>query len=68
MYGITETTVHVTYRPLAKTDLSLKADSVIGKVIPDLQIYILDEALQPAPIGNSEGELTLAERALPAAI
>jgi len=56
MYGITETTVHVTYRPLAKKDLSLAAESVIGRPIPDLKIYILDEALQPAPIGLS-GEL-----------
>ncbi|WKA26398.1 non-ribosomal peptide synthetase [Bradyrhizobium roseum] len=56
MYGITETTVHVTYRPLAKADLSLAADSVIGRAIPDMQIYILDAALQPVSIGVS-GEL-----------
>jgi acyl-coenzyme A synthetase/AMP-(fatty) acid ligase/acyl carrier protein len=56
MYGITETTVHVTYRPLGKEDLSLAADSVIGKAIPDLRIYILDDVLQPKPIGVS-GEL-----------
>ena len=40
MYGITETTVHVTYRPLTKDDLN--AGSVIGVPIPDLHIYILD--------------------------
>jgi amino acid adenylation domain-containing protein/non-ribosomal peptide synthase protein (TIGR01720 family) len=49
MYGITETTVHVTYRPLSKEDLS--SGSVIGVPIPDLQIYILDQQLQPVPIG-----------------
>jgi amino acid adenylation domain-containing protein len=49
MYGITETTVHVTYRPLNAEDLSL--GSVIGAPIPDLQIYILDAQRQPAPIG-----------------
>jgi amino acid adenylation domain-containing protein/non-ribosomal peptide synthase protein (TIGR01720 family) len=49
MYGITETTVHVTYRPLSKDDLS--SGSVIGVPIPDLQIYILDQQLQPVPIG-----------------
>src|SRR5262249_55492927 len=32
-------------------DLALTADSVIGKSIPDLRIYILDDVLQPKPIG-----------------
>ncbi|HTY94111.1 MAG TPA: amino acid adenylation domain-containing protein [Steroidobacteraceae bacterium] len=41
MYGITETTVHVTYRPLSKADL--RAGSVIGIPIPDLQVHLLDE-------------------------
>jgi amino acid adenylation domain-containing protein/non-ribosomal peptide synthase protein (TIGR01720 family) len=49
MYGITETTVHVTYRPLSKDDLN--SGSVIGVPIPDLQIYILDESGQLVPIG-----------------
>ncbi len=49
MYGITETTVHVTYRPLSKDDLA--SGSVIGVPIPDLQIYILDAQRQPVPIG-----------------
>jgi amino acid adenylation domain-containing protein/non-ribosomal peptide synthase protein (TIGR01720 family) len=49
MYGITETTVHVTYRPLSKDDLV--SGSVIGVPIPDLQIYILDAQRQPVPIG-----------------
>ena len=49
MYGITETTVHVTYRPLSKDDLN--SGSVIGVPIPDLQIYILDENGQLVPIG-----------------
>ncbi|MEH2032602.1 MAG: non-ribosomal peptide synthase/polyketide synthase [Nostoc sp.] len=50
MYGITETTVHVTYRPLSKADLNGTA-SVIGHPIPDLQVYVLDEYKQPVPIG-----------------
>ncbi|PHM11385.1 non-ribosomal peptide synthetase [Nostoc sp. 'Peltigera malacea cyanobiont' DB3992] len=50
MYGITETTVHVTYRPLSKADLNHPA-SVIGRPIPDLQVYVLDEYFQPVPIG-----------------
>ncbi|MBC1218451.1 non-ribosomal peptide synthetase, partial [Nostoc sp. UCD120] len=50
MYGITETTVHVTYRPLSKADLNHTA-SIIGRPIPDLQVYVLDEYFQPLPIG-----------------
>ena len=50
MYGITETTVHVTYRPLSLDDLNRTA-SVIGRPIPDLQVYVLDQHLQPVPIG-----------------
>ncbi|MEH2062640.1 MAG: amino acid adenylation domain-containing protein [Nostoc sp.] len=50
MYGITETTVHVTYRPLNKGDLNSTA-SVIGRPIRDLQVYVLDEHLQLVPIG-----------------
>ncbi|BAZ08945.1 amino acid adenylation domain protein [Calothrix sp. NIES-4071] len=50
MYGITETTVHVTYRPLSKADLH-STGSVIGRPIPDLQVYVLDEHQQLVPIG-----------------
>nr|AIW82285.1 PuwH [Cylindrospermum alatosporum CCALA 988] len=50
MYGITETTVHVTFRPLTIEDAHSRG-SVIGLPIPDLQLYILDESLQPVPIG-----------------
>ena len=50
MYGITETTVHVTYRALTEADLDRTA-SYIGTPIPDLDLYILDQHLQPVPIG-----------------
>ncbi|HWH57599.1 MAG TPA: amino acid adenylation domain-containing protein [Terriglobales bacterium] len=49
MYGITETTVHVTYRPISVDDTN--GGSVIGCAIPDLQVYILDRQMQPMPIG-----------------
>jgi amino acid adenylation domain-containing protein len=49
MYGITETTVHVTYRPLSIADTA--GGSVIGCPIPDLEIYLLDSQLQPVPVG-----------------
>ncbi|HTG31297.1 MAG TPA: non-ribosomal peptide synthase/polyketide synthase, partial [Thermoanaerobaculia bacterium] len=51
MYGITETTVHVTYRPLSLDDLAQPARGVIGRAIPDLRIHLLDHRLQPVPIG-----------------
>ena len=50
MYGITETTVHVTYRPLSMADTA--AGSVIGCPIPDLEIYLLDAQLQLVPSGT----------------
>ncbi|MFP5260531.1 MAG: amino acid adenylation domain-containing protein [Blastocatellia bacterium] len=50
MYGITETTVHVTYRPITRKDLSADMGSVIGSAIPDLKVYVLGNHLQPAPV------------------
>ena len=51
MYGITETTVHVTYRPLRLEDVQATGRSPIGKPIPDLQVYVLDAELNLVPIG-----------------
>jgi amino acid adenylation domain-containing protein len=51
MYGITETTVHVTYYPLAAVDIGQTAGSIIGRPIPDLKVYVLDQYMQPVPIG-----------------
>ncbi|MBD0385366.1 MAG: amino acid adenylation domain-containing protein, partial [Nostoc sp. C3-bin3] len=51
MYGITETTVHVTYRPITANDVFNHSGSAIGRPIPDLEIYILDQHEQPVPIG-----------------
>ncbi|WP_414155508.1 amino acid adenylation domain-containing protein [Pseudomonas sp. BNK-43-a] len=56
MYGITETTVHVTYRPLQAADAQLVGVSPIGSRIPDLQLYVLDACRQPVPTGVT-GEL-----------
>ncbi|MGG7637555.1 non-ribosomal peptide synthase/polyketide synthase, partial [Pseudomonas sp. ES1] len=56
MYGITETTVHVTYRPLSLADLELEASSPIGAPIPDLSWYVLDADLNPVAKGCT-GEL-----------
>ncbi|HDR6312417.1 TPA: amino acid adenylation domain-containing protein [Bacillus cereus] len=51
MYGITETTVHVSYIELDETIVSLRANSLIGCSIPDLKVYVLDNYLQPVPPG-----------------
>jgi amino acid adenylation domain-containing protein/non-ribosomal peptide synthase protein (TIGR01720 family) len=59
MYGITETTVHVTYRALRLADLDGKAQSPIGLPIRDLRWYLLDSQLQPVPVGVA-GELYIA--------
>lgn len=56
MYGITETTVHVTYHPITLDDLNAEPGSVIGRAIPDLQLYLLDDDLLPVPDGL-EGEI-----------
>jgi amino acid adenylation domain-containing protein len=51
MYGITETTVHVTYRPLTAADIEGEPRSLIGAPIPDLKLYVLDAKRQPVPPG-----------------
>ena len=59
MYGITETTVHVTYRPLSMADLEQSHSSPIGEPIVDLSWYLLDNALNLVPQGCI-GELYIA--------
>jgi amino acid adenylation domain-containing protein len=59
MYGITETTVHATYRPMTREDLFRPAVSVIGRPIADLQIWILDAQGNPCPPGVA-GEIHVA--------
>jgi pristinamycin I synthase 3 and 4 len=51
MYGITETCVHVSYRPISAQDAQRGAGSLIGLPIPDLQIYLLDAHQQLCPLG-----------------
>jgi amino acid adenylation domain-containing protein/non-ribosomal peptide synthase protein (TIGR01720 family) len=50
MYGITETTVHVTYRQIRRDDLNNQS-SPIGAPLADLSWYLLDSALNPVPKG-----------------
>ncbi|WP_434756702.1 amino acid adenylation domain-containing protein [Paenibacillus amylolyticus] len=62
MYGITETTVHVTYKEI--TEMEIQAGkSNIGKPIPTLQAYILNTHQQLQPVGV-QGELYVAGEGL----
>ncbi len=58
MYGITETTVHVTFRPLDAAEVRGERRSVIGVPIPDLSLLVMDPWLQPVPLGVP-GELVV---------
>ncbi|MEU0300793.1 amino acid adenylation domain-containing protein [Streptomyces sp. NPDC006175] len=51
MYGITETTVHVTHRVLTDEDLDEDV-SPIGGPVPGLTTYLLDDRLRPVPPGR----------------
>jgi amino acid adenylation domain-containing protein len=50
MYGITETTVHSSYRVMRAADCNRDA-SPIGVPITDLSLYLLDAAGEPVPPG-----------------
>src|SRR4051812_49741913 len=59
MYGITETTVHVSHLLLDRKLAASGAGNLIGRAIPDLHAYVLDGGLEPVPAGVS-GELYIA--------
>ncbi|MBS7529946.1 amino acid adenylation domain-containing protein [Hazenella sp. IB182353] len=63
MYGITETTVHVSYLELNSPIDDMNGNSLIGSRIPDLGVYVLDEWLQPVPIGV-KGEMYISGNGL----
>lgn len=56
MYGITETTVHVSYLPLTRELARRATASVIGEALPGLSVRVLDSRLGLAPAGVA-GEL-----------
>ncbi|PJN21420.1 non-ribosomal peptide synthetase [Kitasatospora sp. CB02891] len=60
MYGITETTVHVTYAVL---DRSGATAGQVGAALPDLRTYVLDAGLRPVAPGVA-GELYVAGASL----
>ena len=57
MYGITETTVHVTCRRLAHAD-TVVAGSPIGCALPGMSADVVGRRGEPAPVGGS-GELLI---------
>ncbi|MEU0501740.1 amino acid adenylation domain-containing protein [Nocardia sp. NPDC005998] len=58
MYGITETTVHVSFLALDK-QIADNPASLIGRALPGLDGYVLDERLHPVPVGTP-GEIYVA--------
>jgi SAM-dependent methyltransferase len=56
MYGITETTVHVTYRRVTAADVEQASGSLVGVPLADLRAYVLDRRMEPVPLGVA-GEL-----------
>ncbi|NEW43749.1 non-ribosomal peptide synthetase [Nocardia cyriacigeorgica] len=58
MYGITETTVHVSFLSVDEQLVDNPA-SVIGRALPGLDAFVLDDRLHPAPVGVA-GEIYVA--------
>ncbi|MEV4807681.1 amino acid adenylation domain-containing protein [Nonomuraea sp. NPDC049421] len=56
MYGITETTVHVTHYEVAERDLEPAEASPVGRPIDDLWVVLLDERGNVVPLGAT-GEI-----------
>lgn len=57
MYGITETTVHVTYKELSTNEIDLNTSS-IGVPIPTMTAYVMDTGMRLIPVG-AIGELCI---------
>ncbi|WP_107057291.1 non-ribosomal peptide synthetase [Streptomyces sp. NRRL WC-3742] len=51
MYGITETTVHVSHLALDAPSAAAGPGSMIGGAIPDLRVHVLDGGLRPVAPG-----------------
>jgi fengycin family lipopeptide synthetase D len=62
MFGITETTVHVTYKEIGEFEINNDISS-IGKPIPTLSVYLLDDYLNQVPAGVA-GEIYVAGEGL----
>lgn len=65
MYGVTEATVHASYRPILRTDLAMAGPvaSPIGSPLPGLTFHLRDADGEPVPPGTP-GELHIEGPAL----
>ena len=62
MYGITETTVHVTWQPVQPgtgTGTGSGGGSLVGGPVPNMRVFVLDRWLAPVPPGVA-GEMYVA--------
>ena len=50
MYGITETTVHVTFKEIREKEIEQNISN-IGKAIPTLKAYVVDRSMNLLPVG-----------------
>jgi amino acid adenylation domain-containing protein len=57
MYGITETTVHSTFKQVMHTDLAIRSSN-IGRPLKDLSVYVCNAWCQLVPLGTP-GELLI---------
>lgn len=51
MYGITETTVHVTWQVLTDAEIHSESASIVGRPLADLDVYLLDAQGKAVPAG-----------------
>ncbi len=52
LYGITETTVHVTHHRLTERDFTARrGQSIVGRPLPETEVWVLDAAGQLMPVG-----------------
>ncbi|MFJ3928429.1 amino acid adenylation domain-containing protein, partial [Streptomyces sp. NPDC090022] len=59
MYGITETTVHVTYQEITAEHLAAGGRLPAGRPLPSYRVLLLDEHRRPVPVGVA-GEIYVA--------
>lgn len=52
MYGITEGTIHVTYHEVSRNECYLGAPSIIGKPLPHIYCYVLNEYMKKCVDGE----------------
>ncbi|TLQ42861.1 non-ribosomal peptide synthetase [Streptomyces marianii] len=59
MYGITETTVHVTFQEIGAGHVAAGGRLPVGRPLPGYRVFLLDERGEPVPVGVA-GEIHVA--------